>query len=57
MRCIICTLDLYNLKTREKLKIYVIVRTEPSINENTHGPETKTMLNLLDISEITHTIY
>ena len=57
MRCIIYTLDLYNLKTRKKLKIYVIVRIELSVNENTQRSEIKTMLNLLDISEITCTIY
>ena len=42
MRCIICTPDLYNLKTRKKLKICVIVRIELSINENTQRPEKKT---------------
>ena len=57
MRCIIYTLDLYNLKTRKKLKIYVIVRIELSVNENTQRSEIKTMLNLLEISEITCTIY
>ena len=57
MRCIICRLDLYNLKNRKKLKIYIIVRIELFINENTEMPETLTMLNLLDISEITRTIY
>ena len=48
---------MYSLKTIKKLKIYIIVRTELSINEKTQKPETKTMLNLLDISEITRTIY
>ena len=57
MRCIIYTLDLYNLKTRKKLKIYVIVRIELSVNENTQRSEIKTMVNLLDIPEITCTIY
>ena len=57
MRCIICTLGLYNLKTRKKLNIYVIVRTELSINENTERTEKKTKLNLLHVSEITRTIY
>ena len=57
MRFIICTPDLYNLKTKKKLKMYIIVRIELSINEKTQSPETKTMLNLLDISEITGTIY
>ena len=57
MKCIIWRLDLHNLKTRKKLKIYIIVRIKLSINENTQWPETKTMLNLLDISEITRTIY
>ena len=56
MRCIICRLVLYNLKTRKKLKIYLIVRIELSINENTQMSETKAMFNLLDISEITRTI-
>ena len=42
---------MYNLKTRKKLKIYVIVRTEPSINENTHRPETKTMLKIAKKSQ------
>ena len=57
MRCIIHKLDLHNLETRIKLKIYMIVRNELSINENIKRPETKIMLNLLDISEITRTIY
>ena len=55
MRCIINRLDMYNLKTRKNLKIYIIVRIEVSINENTQRYET--MLNLLDISEITRTIH
>ena len=48
---------MYNLKTRKKLKIYAIVRIGLSINENNQRPETKTMLNLLDISEMTCIIY
>ena len=52
MKCRICRLDLYKLKTRQKLKIEQIVRTELSINENTERIQTETMLNLLDISEI-----
>ena len=40
MICIICRLDLYNLKTRKKLKVYIIVRIELSINENTKSPKT-----------------
>ena len=32
-------------------------RIKLSKNENTQWPETKTTLNLLDISEITRTIY
>ena len=40
MRCIIFRLDLYNLKTRNKLEVYIIVRIELSINENTERPET-----------------
>ena len=50
----------FNLQTRlvqKKLNIYIIVGIELSINENIQSPETKTMLNLLDISEITRTIY
>ena len=39
------------------LKIYIIVRIEVFINGNAQRRETKTMLNLLDISEITRTIY
>ena len=45
--------EMYNLQTRlvqfkdqKKLKIYIIVRTELSINENTQRLE---MLNLLDV--------
>ena len=41
MRHIVCIPDLYNLKTRKKLKIYVIVRIKFSINENTQRPEKK----------------
>ena len=52
MKCRICRLDLYKLKTRQKLKIEQIVRTELSINENTERIQAETMLNLLDISEI-----
>ena len=52
MKCRICRLDLYKLKTRQKLKMEQIVRTELSINENTERIQTETMLNLLDISEI-----
>ena len=52
MKCRICRLDLYKLKTRQKLKVEQIVRTELSINENTERIQTETMLNLLDISEI-----
>ena len=52
MKCRICRLYLYKLKTRQKLKIEQIVRTELSINENTERIQTETMLNLLDISEI-----
>ena len=52
MKCRICRLDLYKLKTRQKLKIEQIVRTELSINENTERIQIETMLNLLDISEI-----
>ena len=52
MKCRICRLDLYKLKTRQKLKIEQIVRTELSINENTERIQTETILNLLDISEI-----
>ena len=57
MRCTICRLDLRILKTRKMLKIYIIVRIEFFINGNAQRRETKTMLNLLDISEITRTIY
>ena len=57
MKCTIWRLDLHNLKTRKKLKAYIIVRIKLSKNEKTQWPETKTMLNLLDISEITRTIY
>ena len=57
MRRLTCRLDLYNLKTRKKRKIYIIVRIEHSINENTQRSETETMSNLLDISEITPTIH
>ena len=64
MRYIVCIPDLYNLKTRKKLKIYVIVRIKFSINENTQRPEKKTKnlknfkkFNLLHISEITRTVY
>ena len=53
MRCLICRLVLHNLKTGKKLKIYIIVRIELFINENTQRSETKAMLNLLEISEIT----
>ena len=37
MRCLICRLDLFNSKTRKNLKIYIIVRIELSINENTQS--------------------
>ena len=57
MKCTIWRLDLHNLKTRKKLKVYIIVRIKLSKNEKTQWPETKTMLNLLDISEVTRTIY
>ena len=57
MKCTIWRLDLHKLKTRKKLKVYIIVRIKLSKNEKTQWPETKTMLNLLDISEITRTIY
>ena len=57
MKCTIWRVDLHNLKTRKKLKVYIIVRIKLSKNEKTQWPETKTMLNLLDISEITRTIY
>ena len=57
MKCTIWRLDLHNLKTRKKLKVYIIVRIKLTKNEKTQWPETKTMLNLLDISEITRTIY
>ena len=57
MKCTIWRLDLHNLKTRKKLKVYIIVRIKLSKNEKTQWPETKTTLNLLDISEITRTIY
>ena len=57
MICINCRLNLYNVKTRKKLKIYIIVRIKLSINENTQKPEKKTVPNLLGISEKTHTIY
>ena len=57
MKCTIWRLDLHNLKTRKKLKVYIIVRIKLSKNEKTQWPETKTMLNLLDISEITRKIY
>ena len=40
MRCIIYRLDLYNLKARKKLKVYIIDRIELSINENTQRPVT-----------------
>ena len=53
MRCTICRLD---LKTRKMLKVYIIIRIELFINEKSQKPETKTMLNLLDIFEITRTI-
>ena len=56
MRCIICTLDLYNVKTRNMLKIYVIVTIEFSIKEKTQKPK-KEKLNLLQVSEIIRTIY
>ena len=56
--------EMYNFQTRlvqfkdeKKLKIYIIVRIELSINKNTQRPETKTMHNLLDISEVTRRIY
>ena len=48
MRCINC-----RIKDQKKLKIYIIVRIEFPTNKNTPRPETKTMFNLLDISEIT----
>ena len=57
MICIICRLNLNKLKTTKKLKIYIIVRIETSINGKTERPETKTMFDLLEISEITRTIY
>ena len=57
MGCIVCRLDLNNLKTRKKLKIYIIIRIEISINGKTERPETKTMFDLLDRNEITRTIY
>ena len=36
MKCIIFRPDLRNVKTRKKLKMQVIVRTELSMNENTN---------------------
>ena len=52
MRCIICRPDLYNLKTKNNLKTYIIVRTELSMNENTERSQAETVLNTLDMSEI-----
>ena len=52
MRCIICRPEMQNLKTRKKLKTYLVDRTELSINENTKRPQTETMFNLLGMSEI-----
>ena len=51
---------IYNLQARlAKLKdqkkannVFIIVRTEISVNEDTKRPQTKTMLNLLDMSRI-----
>ena len=56
VRCKICKPDLYNLKTRKKLKTNIIVRTELSMNENTKRPQTKTRLNTLDVSKICYII-
>ena len=52
MRCTICRPDLYNLKTRKKTKNIHNSRIEFSIDENNKKPQTETMLNLLDMSEI-----
>ena len=65
MRCIIWRPDLYSLNTKKKLKTYIIVKIEPSMNKSTKKPKTEVMLNLLEMSEIcctnqrhsTHTIY
>ena len=56
VRCKICKPDLYNLKTRKKLKTNIIVRTELSMNENNKRPQTKTRLNTLDVSKICYII-
>ena len=52
MKDTICRPNLYNLKTRKKLKTYITVRTEHSMNENNKRPQSETMLNSLDMSEI-----
>ena len=52
IRCIFCRPDLYNIKARKMLKTYIIVRNELSMNENTRSPQTKTMLNPPDMSEL-----
>ena len=51
MRCITCRTGVYNIKTKKTLKMYVIVRTELSMNENTKKPQTEAMLNPLGMSE------
>ena len=50
MRCIICRPNLYNSKTKKKLKMYIVVRIELSIDENGKKSQTEAMLNLLDMS-------
>ena len=52
MRCIVCRPDVYNLKTRKKLRTYIIGRAKLSLNENTTSPETEAMLDPMDMSEI-----
>ena len=49
MRCIICRPDLRNLKNRKMLKMYIVVRTELSLNENTKISQIETMVNPLDM--------
>ena len=56
MRCTIYTPDLYNLKTRKKLKMYIIVRTKISTDESTKRPQTETILNFSEISYIIKSI-
>ena len=39
MRCTICRTEFYNLKSRKKLKEFIIVRVELFLNENTKKPQ------------------